>query len=324
MVHMLVVMKTTDTLLHALAGGLEGWAIAFWGGREEALRALVHETEKRRHVWLCIWAQMSNRAERVDAPADIPLWRERFMSETSASLLQLAGFGEARGLARGLGKLPWTGLDDGAQYLKLADLLEEGGPGAQTLRHRKRIVGAIIETLHALPADLRHAGLAKSLRVGERPGSPQLRVRRWVWRLERLQAIAPQLDAAIRKKLLGGGDVTELWDDLPLPPPPWEGTEGLRPLETPAAMRNAAKRFQNCLATQLDFVRRGYAYFYELEGLAVIELEQLPGLGWEVEDVNGPRNKRPPALILHDIERLLSRAPAHISPHLPSRVYWNV
>ena len=320
---MVVAMKT-DTLLHALAGGLEGWAIAFWGGREEAHRALVHEPDKRRHVWLCIWAQMSMRADRLDEPADFALWRERFLSETSASLLRLAGFGEARGLLGSLGKLPWTGLEDAAQYLKLADLLEEGGLGAQTIRHRKRIAASTIETLHALPADLRHAGLAKSLKVGERPGSPQHRVRRWVWRLERLRAVAPQLDGAIRKKLLGGGDITALWAGLPLPPAPWGGTEELRPLDSPAAMRSAAKRFQNCLASQLDFVRRGYSYFYELEGRAVIEFEQVPGLGWEVEDVNGLRNKRPPAPILHEIEQLLSRAPAHISPHLPSRTYWNV
>lgn len=188
---MLVAMKT-DTLLHALAGGLEGWAIAFWDGREEALRALVSEPEKRRHVWLCIWAQMSMRAERLDDAANIPLWRERFMAETSRSLLQLAGFGEARGLAASLGKLPWTGLEDGALYLKLADLLEEGGTGAQTIRHRKRIAPATIETLHALPPELRYAGLAKTLKVGERPGLPQLRVRRWVWRLNRLKTLAPQ------------------------------------------------------------------------------------------------------------------------------------
>lgn len=317
-------MKTTDTLLHALTGGLEGWAIAFWGGRDEALRALVHETEKRRHVWLCIWAQMSNRAERVDTPADIPLWRERLMSETSASLLRLAGFGEARGLAGSLSKLPWTGLEDGAQYLMLADLFEEGGTGAMTLRHRKRISAATIETLHALPADLRHSGLAKSLRVGERPGSPQRRVRRFVWRLERLKSGAPELDGVIRKKLLCGGDVTKLWDELPLPRAPWEGIEKLRPLETPAAMKDVAGRFQNCLATQVGFVRAGHTYFYELEGLAVIEFSQLPGLGWEVDDVNGPRNNRPPAPVLDEIERLLSHAPAHISPHLPSRTYWNV
>jgi len=316
-------MKTTDTLLHALTGGLEGWAIVFWGSRDEALRALVHETEKRRHVWLCIWAQMSARAERVDAPDDIALWRNRFMSETSATLLRLAGFGESHGLIGGLGKLPWTGLEDGAQYLKLADLFEEGGPGAKTLRHRKRITAATIEMLHALPADLRYAGLAKSLKLSERTGLSHHRIRRWVWRLERLKGPAPQLNAAIRRKLLGGGDVTELWDDLPLPPPPWSGIEGLRPLDSPSAMRSAARRFENCLATQSDYVRRGYAYFYELEGLAVIELEQLPGLGWEVEDINGPRNKRPPVLVLHEIERLLSCAPAHISPHLPSRVYAN-
>ena len=109
-----------------------------------------------------------------------------------------------------------------------------------------------------------------------------------------------------------------------MPSPPWDGVEGLRPLATPAAMKNAARRFQNCLATQVDFVRRGYSYFYELEGLAVIEFEQLPGLGWEVDDVNGPRNKRAPPLVLHEIERLLSCAPAQMSPHLPSRVYWNV
>jgi hypothetical protein len=170
--------------------------------------------------------------------------------------------------------------------------------------------------------DLRKHAILKALKARERHGSPQRAVSRWVWRLERLKELTPHLEDKIHRRLAaGGGDVSELWSDLPLPPPPWSGAASLYPLETPDALRSAAKRFQNCLADQSDMVRRGFSYFYELEGRAVIEFEQTPGLGWEVGDICGRRNEAPTFEVLQDLERILGSAPAHINPHLPSSAY---
>lgn len=112
----------------------------------------------------------------------------------------------------------------------------------------------------------------------------------------------------------------EFQTGLPFPPPPWCGDEQLTPLDTAIKLESAGRRFFNCLGSRMTQVRLGCSYYYELEGVAVVELERVSSLGWEVADVLGPRNAR---LEPHQIARLrsaLTRAPASISSILPDHL----
>ena len=76
------------------------------------------------------------------------------------------------------------------------------------------------------------------------------------------------------------------------PPPPFPETERLKPLATKAAMREAAKRYDNCLATRVSNAVSGFSAFYEWRGGdgAVVEIGRDAIFGWRLEEAKGPRN----------------------------------
>lgn len=307
----------SQTLLSALSGGLQGWAIAFFETESLALQALVSVTPQRRHLWCAIWAQMSLRAERLDQAENIDLWRERLRYRRDVELINWAGFRDATGFRRVLEKLDWPALDSPETYLHIADILSRAGAAAKVLRHLKKVTAKAVHTLGILPAEACTVDFVERCQAGE---VPHLRgVVRIPWRVERLRMLAPETLATWEAKVARGATLDrDLIDDLiPFPSPPWIGTHDLVPLDDAAKLSDASRRFQNCLTHHLSSVRDGASYFYELRDVAIVELERAGALGWEIAYALGPRNEALSPGILKRLAEALQGSPEEISSYIP-------
>lgn len=173
--------------------------------------------------------------------------------------------------------------------------------GADILRHATSLTEPLIAVLAALKPELRSPALVTDL-LRNRDRAEES-ARQWTWRLGRLRASAPEAAAAIEAAVRGGAALEYLLDadgpgvGAPIPPPPWPGTARLRPLATPAAMMDAAKRYNNCLLSRIESVRDGRQFYYELDGEPgmIVQLERDPPFGWKVDNVRLARNQQPSA-----------------------------
>lgn len=219
---------------------------------------------------------MSARAERVDCPTDVDLWRERFRASSLRSLIALSGFKQAAGFERALKRLGWKALKCTSSYLKLADVLEAGRGPAKVLRHLDAIDERVIDLLAAIPD---HACSPKKVqRLKSNRRVTAILLRRQQWRLDRLG----QLDtaaAAVFERDFVASVISEADGDtyagLPLPSPPWPGNEHLTPLDTEAKMEVAGRLFRNCLGSRVSQVRMGFSYYYQLGEVGVVEMERV-------------------------------------------------
>lgn len=312
------------TLLSALTGGLQGWAVAFFETEAAALQNLVGVTAQRRHLWCAIWAQMSLRPERLDQPENISLWCERLLYARGAELIERAGFQTSRGFRRVLGKLGWCAFERPETYLRAADILAGGGSPAKVLRHLSCLNEKALYLLDAIPAEISSVALVERCLKGD---GVQIRdVVRIPWRIERLKIAAPQSLAVWEARIAGGAVLgTGMIDDLiPFPAPPWIGTDDLRPLDDVAKLTDVSRRFKNCLTHHVGCVRTGQTYFYELRGLAVVELERVGALGWEIAFALGPRNEPLSPEATNRLVEALGGAPEHICRNIPVEVEYAV
>jgi hypothetical protein len=73
----------------------------------------------------------------------------------------------------------------------------------------------------------------------------------------------------------------------PLPAPPWPGSDVLCPLHTAPEIRQAGRRFSNCLGSQVHKVLSRRAYYYEWlrSPPAICDLVHDPLIGWALGDV---------------------------------------
>jgi len=195
--------------------------------------------------------------------------------------------GLRRALER-LGEIAWAAED----YRALVSLLVDAEP-AKTLRHAVQITPETVRTLSALPRQLRDAG-GLALRVT--PAQAALLAEAHALLARRLPA--PVL--AERVSAWGRAPVAKTLFSLvaedfrrDLPPPPHPGTERLRPLETAAAIRDAARRYRNCLAGYLDHAvdQRSAIYEWLPAPGAVIELTPDTYFGWRLDQARLENNK---------------------------------
>ncbi|MBU1374765.1 MAG: hypothetical protein KKE02_06920 [Alphaproteobacteria bacterium] len=194
------------------------------------------------------------------------------------------------GLERALGRLgetAWTA----ATYRKLLELLPEPKP-AKLLRHAETIDQGAVARLSRLPAPMgRSLGLAMLITddgataVAEAAGAIAVRSG-----AEAAIAAATRWADAETEAALFEAVREDLYPELPAPP--FAGTATLRPLATKAALREAARRYENCLATRVNHAVGGFAAYYEWtegEG-AVVEISRDAIFGWRLEEAKGPSN----------------------------------
>lgn len=306
---------THRSLLSALSGGLEGWAVAFFGDQAEQI--LVNAPAQRRHVCCAIWSQFSMRADRIYRPDDLDQWRDNFQRLSSRVLLRRAGFGRATGLLGTLAKLGWMALEKPRAYLSLADTLEADGAQAKLLRHLTLIDLRAIELVATMPNAACSAKTFAILRANSRV--TPMTLKRLAWRHNRVAAVHAErladTPSTISAAFIESGDLN---NGLPFPAPPWIGTTSLKPLDTLTKLERAALHFENCLANQTRYVCAGTTYFYELDRLAIVEFERVADLGWEIVEARGPKNEAMSLQASASLARELARAPGHISRILPS------
>jgi hypothetical protein len=194
------------------------------------------------------------------------------------------------GLERALGRLGETAWTAEA-YRTLVELLADA-KAAKLLRHAEAIDADAVQRLDRLPGPMRRAlGLAGQITddaataVTEAAGA--IACRSGVAAAEAATARWAEVET---ETALFEAVREDLYPEPP--PPPFEGTERLRPLTTKAALRDAARRYNNCLATRVTHAVGGFSAYYEWTGNpgAVVEISRDAIFGWRLEEAKGPNN----------------------------------
>lgn len=238
----------------------------------------------RRHLICLMLAAEPSNGPPIDVAGlmDLPL-RKAIPLVLEAA----APEGLRRALER-LGEIAWTPDD----YRLLVRMLADPAP-AKTLRHAQAITPELVRALAALPADLREAG-GVALRVS--PAQAALLAEAHAVLARRLspQVLSTRVAAwghAPTPKAL----FTLVAEDFrrELPPPPHPGTERLRPLDTAAAIRDAARRYRNCLVNYLDCAvdQRTAIYEWLPAPGAVVELIPDGFFGWRLDQARRRNNQ---------------------------------
>ena len=194
------------------------------------------------------------------------------------------------GLERALGRLgetAWTACG----YRRLTRLLDDPR-AAKLLRHADTIDREAFARLDRLPEPMGRALQVAQLitddaavavneaaaAIARRSGDDEARSAAQRWAAVESEAA---LFDAVRE---------DLYPELPAPP--FKGTATLRPLATKAAMRDAARRFNNCLAGRIVHAVAGFSAYYEwLYGPgAIVEISRDAVFGWRLEEAKGPNN----------------------------------
>ncbi len=78
-------------------------------------------------------------------------------------------------------------------------------------------------------------------------------------------------------------------------PPPFAPADGLRPLETFDELAREGREMGHCVASYAPQITRGSYYVYAVEVAgerATLGLERQSATAWEIDQLNGPRNRR--------------------------------
>jgi hypothetical protein len=194
------------------------------------------------------------------------------------------------GLERALGRLGETAWTPEA-YRTLVDLLADAR-AAKLLRHAEVIHADAVARLDRLPGPMRRAlGLSGQITddaataVAEAAGAIACRSGAAAAEAATARWAEVETEAALFEAVR-----EDLYPEPP--PPPFEGTEQLRPLTTKAALRDAARRYNNCLATRVTHAVGGFSAYYEWAGNpgAVVEISRDAIFGWRLEEAKGPNN----------------------------------
>lgn len=264
--------EAASPLLRLIAPAYADVLAALWPAPHGAF---VTAPTARRHLVCLMLAMEPDRRGQVDLAGLL----EAPLRKAVRLVVDPAPDGLARALER-LGEIAWAPED----YRALVALLSDPKP-AKVLRHATQITPAQVQTLSALPGPLREAGGA-AVRVSA--GQARLLAEAHDLLAQRLpRTVLAERTAAWTRassvKALFNLVADDFRRDLPKPPHP--GTDRLRPLETAAAIRAAARRYRNCLANYVDAAvdRRCAIYEWLPAPGAVIELTTDPYFGWRLD-----------------------------------------
>lgn len=246
--------------------------------------AFVTAPAARRHLICLMLAAEPHGGPPIDVARlmDLPLRKA-----IALTLENAAPEGLRRALEH-LGEIAWAPED----YRVLVQMLADPAP-AKTLRHAQVITPDLVRALAALPQDLREIG-GVALRVT--PAQAALLAEAHSVLAKRL---APEL---LAQRVTAWGHAptpkalfTLVAEDFrrELPPPPHPGTERLRPLESAAAIRAAARRYRNCLANYVDYAvdQRSAIYEWLPAPGAVVELIPDAFFGWRLDQARLQNNQ---------------------------------
>ena len=219
---------------------------------------------------------------------DVTALRDRLLVGRLRQAIRLVA--SAPGLERALGRLgetAWTA----SGYRKLLDLLAEP-KAAKLLRHAEAIDPDAVGRLLRLPAGM---GVAWRLAIAlTDDAAAAITECRGVIAVRFGEAVA---DAAATRWAEAESEAALFEavreDLLPEPPaPPHPGTARLKALATKAALRDAARRYANCLATRVAHAVGGFSAYYEWTEApgAIVEVGRDAIFGWRLQEAKGPGN----------------------------------
>ena len=219
-----------------------------------------------------------------------------------------AGLGRA--LAR-LGETAWSA----EAYRRLLDLLADRSVAKQ-LWHAEAIAPEPVARLALLPAPMRRAWRLSGLITddGARAVAECCGVIAFRSGAAAAEAAAARWAALESEAALFEAVREDLYPEPPAPPHP--GTARLTPLASKAALREAAKRYENCLAGRVHHAVSGWSVFYEWTGAdgegAIVEIERDAIFGWRLNEAKGRGN----ALLAKDVRAEIAAELATMSVYV--------
>ena len=270
--------------LQSLAGRYAGRIARLWPAPYAGYFALPVARRHLAHLFLSRIDRAPGLDARAFAQEIAVLPVRRFLGRWAPG----APHGLERALSR-LGESAWAPRE----YGQLLAMLGAGGGAAKSLRHAVEITPEFLARLENLPARLRGPQTSRwvesgwesqlvreALKLADRLGGP-VRANALVLRLERAKS---------RRRFFA-----MLVDDLRpegLAAPVTE-TATLRPLKTVEEVKEAGRRFQNCLSDCVGRAIFGASAFVEWRGeeAAVMELEHEGAVGWRLVTLLGFMNR---------------------------------
>lgn len=290
-------IETTPLLSH-IAGEFALRIAALWPAPHEAFLTAARE---RRHL-ACLALALGRDLRGVRrALLEAPLRR------VLKDLVPAAPAGLRRALGR-LGDVAWSADD----YRRLLVLLADPR-GSKALRHAEGISRRVVRRLAILPPPM-----AGALYLAWELTDEAAAVVREAYEAIALRdgpAAAEALAARWARAETGKSLVAMAADDLclELPPCPFAGTARLRPITSRAAIRETARRFDNCLADDLWRAASGDFVYFEWTGPpgAVVAVTRCHVFGWRLNEARGVRNAAVPAAVREEIMGELSLMGVH-------------
>lgn len=187
-----------------------------------------------------------------------------------------------------------------ASYRRLAALMNEPH-GRKVISHLPHVTRRHVAVLTRLPPAYRSAGVVAMIKRRKELGEV-------LFAIELVRRVRRDLDdrqiiASLEKVKTSciSNWVMKHYRQVPFPQPPVEalvlnGVDAIRPLSCYDDVSRAATEFDNCIRTYLWGVLKGESYFYRYaphaggKGVAIIELRQVPAIGWVVHEIYGPSN----------------------------------
>ena len=244
----------------------------------------------RQHALLAVLDHPSLRPKGPTAK-QVRQLRKDFLALEPAALVERWYERSLSGLGRALATLGLERASDEGSYEDLISILADGGLGAKTIQHARRLTFDEINLLASVPHWFRYD-----------------KVRQMCPRLAHQVALVAEAlvlcglvpSPADFRAVVGHryfyidpmSAFRRLGVVFRFPEPPWPGDEHLRHIQTSEELKSVSKRFGNCAFNHLEACFAGSRVFYEWCGAepALVELRVIAGLSWGVSQVLGVGN----------------------------------
>lgn len=284
-----LIAKTGPTsLLKLIAGEFAPRIAAVW---PEPHTGFLAAPAARRHL-VCLAIALGR---------DLRACAGRLLTERLRLAIRLAVEAPPAGLERLLGRAGEVAWDAEA-YRAMIRLLERSAP-AKVLRHAEAVDAALVRRLAGLPDAMTPA--AKLAAALSPEGVEVLREAYDALALRDGRAAADAAATGWGRAATAKALFEAVRDDLTPEPmtPPHPGTARLRPLATKAAMKDASRRYRNCLKDRGSDAATGWAAFYEWLGPpgAVVGITRDHVFGWRMDEARVAHNAAVPEPVREEI-----------------------
>src|SRR5215212_1872539 len=254
-----------NSVVELVAGRYVKAVDRIWGAK---VGEYLSAPDGRRPLWHACFASGHPSFRRHTAPAAARLYGR--LTYAPGKELGAQAYGDCPpGLLRCLGRLG-AQPRSGYTYRALVQVLQRGGPCAKALVHSTEIPDELIHAFATLPAAMaskRTIGLV----MGGQLSAGDLATFGWT-----MSRISQLRDREAYENVLTSTDpmnaVVQLLTNGEFPPPPWPGTNLLKPITSRARLPRTAAELRTCRETPAWLTRSvlkvpdGTHYFYEWRG----------------------------------------------------------